>query len=203
MHGKTQSAAVQERPGKNRTIPARNAAAAMLWMLFALASAVGQQKPGEYQVEAAYLYNFGRFVEFPASVTAARAGTFNICVLGEDPFGLTLDAIVTGEMIGNQSVAVRRISNPQEAAACRILFISSSEAKRLNKIIEAVDKSPVLTVSDIPQFSQHRGMIQFVLEGNRIRFEVNLTAAQRVGLNLSSDLLKVATTVRRNAQPEE
>jgi hypothetical protein len=87
------------------------------------------------------------------------------------------------------------------SADCQILFISLSEANRFNKIIEALDKSPVLTVSDIPQFSQHRGMIQFVLDGNRIRFEVNLTATQRAGLTLSSDLLKVATAVRKNPQP--
>jgi hypothetical protein len=78
------------------------------------------------------------------------------------------------------------------------LFISSSETNRLNKIIEALDKSAVLTVSDIPQFSQRRGMIQFVLEGSRIRFEVNLAATQRAGLVLSSELLKVATAVRRD-----
>ena len=84
---------------------------------------------------------------------------------------------------------------------CQILFISSSEANRLNKIIEALDKNAVLTVSDIPEFSQRRGMIQFVLEENRIRFEVNLTATQRAGLTLSSELLKVATVVRRNPQP--
>ena len=84
------------------------------------------------------------------------------------------------------------------SADCQILFISSSEVTRLNKIIEALDKSAVLTVSDIPQFSRHRGMIQFVSEENRIRFEVNLTATQRAGLTLSSELLKVATTVRKD-----
>jgi hypothetical protein len=84
---------------------------------------------------------------------------------------------------------------------CQILFISSSEAHRLNKIIEELDKSAVLTVSDIPQFSQRRGMIQFVSEENRIRFEVNLAATERAGLTLSSDLLKVATVVRKNLQP--
>ena len=87
------------------------------------------------------------------------------------------------------------------AVDCQILFISSSEANRLNKIIEALDKNAVLTVSDIPQFSQRQGMIQFVLEENRIRFEVNLTATQRAGLTLSSELLKVATAVRKNPQP--
>ena len=175
--------------------------AALVCLLFASSSAFGQQRPSEYQVEAAYLYNFGRFVEWPAKGTTAQTDSFTICVLGEDPFGQALDATLAGETIGNQRVVARRISSPQMSADCQILFISSSEANRLNKIIEALDKNAVLTVSDIPQFSQRRGMIQFVLEENRIRFEVNLTATQRAGLTLSSELLKVATVVRKNPQP--
>jgi len=172
---------------------------AVLWLLLAVLGAQGQQKPSEYQVEAAYLYNFGRFVEWPVQGKNG-AGEFNICILGDDPFGPTLDAVLAGEKIGNRSVVARRIANPRDSSACQILFISSSEANRLNKIIEALDKTAVLTVSDIPQFSQRRGMIEFVLEENRIRFAVNLAAAQRAGLMLSSELLKVATTVRRNPQ---
>ena len=175
--------------------------AVVVWLLSAGPSALGQQKPSEYQVEATYLYNFGRFVEWPAKGTTAQTGSFTICVLGKDPFGRALDATLAGETIGNQRVAARRISSPQMSADCQILFISSSEANQLNKIIEALDKTAVLTVSDIPQFSQRRGMIQFVLEENRIRFEVNLTASQRAGLTLSSELLKVATVVRRNPPP--
>ena len=95
-------------------------------------------------------------------------------------------------------MVARRISGTQEGADCQILFISSSEVSRLDKILEALEKNTVLTVSDIPQFLQHRGMIRFVPEGNRIHFEVNLTATQRAGLTLSSDLLKVATAVRRD-----
>jgi uncharacterized protein DUF4154 len=176
----------------------------LLRLLLAVSSvpsiALGQQKPSEYQVEAAYLYNFSRFVEWPAPAAATANDAFTICVLGEDPFGPALDAVLAGEKIGNRSVVAKRISTARESAGCQILFISSSEATRLNKIIEALDKTAVLTVSDIPQFAQRHGMIQFVLEENRIRFEVNLTAAQRAGLMLSSELLKVATTVRRNPQ---
>jgi hypothetical protein len=177
------------------------AMAALVCLLFAGVSALGQQKPSEYQVEAAYLYNFGRFVEWPANAAATEGSSFTICVLGDDPFGQALDATLVGETIGNQKVTARRISSLQTGADCRILFISSSEANRLNKIIEALDKNAVLTVSDIPQFSQRQGMIQFVLEENRIRFEVNLTATQRAGLALSSELLKVATAVRKSHQP--
>jgi hypothetical protein len=177
-------------------------ASSLVWAFVAAPWAQAQgAKPTDFQVKAAYLYNFGRFVEWPPKVTSAKTGSFTICVLGEDPFGRALDDILAREKIGNQSVAARRISNPRESLDCHILFISSSEANRLNKIIDALDKSAVLTVSDLPEFSQHHGMIQFVLEGNRVRFEVNLSATQKAGLTLSSELLKVATAVRRDPQP--
>jgi hypothetical protein len=172
---------------------------AIVWGLLSGLDAGGQAtKPTDYQVKAAYLYNFGRFVEWPAKGATPQNSSFTICVLGEDPFGQALDATLAGETIGNQKVTARRISSLQESADCQILFISSSEAKRLNKIMEALGNSAVLTVSDIPQFSQRRGMIQLLMEGNRIRFEVNLAATQRAGLTLSSELLKVATAVRRD-----
>jgi len=154
-------------------------------------------KPTDYDVKAVYLYNFGRFVEWPASV-ATKSDSFNVCVLGQDPFGPALDSTLAGETIGGKSVAAKRISSPQEAVGCQILFLSAAEDSRLITIMEALDKGAVLTVSDIPQFSKRGGMIEFVREGKKVRFEVNLTAVQRAGLTLSSELLKVATTVRRN-----
>jgi hypothetical protein len=176
-------------------------AVAIVWVLAAVPCLWAQgSKPTDYDVKAVYLYNFGRFVEWPASVTA-KNDSFTVCVLGQDPFGPALDATLAGETIGGKSVTAKRISTPQEAVSCQILFMSSAEDGRLNKIIEALDKGAVLTVSDMPQFSQRGGMIQFVLEGKKVRFEVNLTAVQRAGLILSSELLKVATTVRRNPSP--
>jgi hypothetical protein len=170
----------------------------LVWTLVAVPFLWAQgPKPTDYDVKAVYLYNFGRFVEWPASI-AAKSDSFTVCVLGQDPFGPALDAALAGETIGGKSVAAKRISAPQEAASCQILFMSSAEDSRLNKILETLDKGAVLTVSDMPQFSQRGGMIQFVLEGKKVRFEVNLTAVQRAGLTLSSELLKVATTVRRN-----
>jgi YfiR/HmsC-like len=177
------------------------AAVSLVWGLMAASCLWGQgPKPTDYDVKAVYLYNFGRFVEWPARVTI-KNDSFTVCVLGQDPFGSALDTALAGESIGGKSVAAKRISTPQEAASCQILFMSSAEESRLSRIIEALDKGAVLTVSDMPQFSQRGGMIQFVLEGKRVRFEVNLTAVQRAGLTLSSELLKVATTVRRNPSP--
>jgi hypothetical protein len=154
-------------------------------------------KPTDYDVKAVYLYNFSRFIEWPARVTT-NSESFNVCVLGQDPFGPALDATLVNETISGKSVTAKRISTPEEAVNCQILYLSSTEESRLNKIIEGLNKGAVLTVSDMPQFSQRGGMIQFVLEGKKVRFEVNLSATQRAGLTLSSELLKVATTVRRN-----
>lgn len=155
-------------------------------------------KPTDFQVKAAYLYNFGRFVEWPARVNATPGDGFTVCVLGHDPFGPTLDSTLAGEMIGGKHAVRKRISAPQESAGCQILFVGLTEKDNLDKIMESVDRKAVLTVSDMPQFVEHGGMIQFVLEENRVRFEVNLTATQRAGLTLSSELLKVAIAVRRD-----
>ena len=152
--------------------------------------------PTEYEVEAAYLSNFGRFVEWPA-----RAGSqndpFYVCVLGQDPFGPLLDASLKGENIGGAPMAAKRLSGPEDAAGCRILFVSTSKTSQLRATLAALGTSNILTVSDIPGFTRSGGMIQFVLDGNRVRFEINLAAARRAGLTLSSELLKVAVAIRR------
>lgn len=154
--------------------------------------------PSEYQVKAAYLYNFGRFIEWPNKAGAPNADPFGVCVLGQDPFGQSLDAVLAGETIHGASAVAARISKPKDAVNCRILFISSSEAGQLKQILEALEGTGVLTVSDLPQFSERGGMVQFVLEGKKVRFEVNLTPVEHAHLALSSQLLKVAVNLRRS-----
>jgi hypothetical protein len=153
-------------------------------------------RPTDRQVKAAYLYNFGHFVGWPAS--ASSGGYFTVCILGQDPFGATLDKLLSGETVEGKPVIARRITTAAESANCQILFLSNSESSHSKQILESLGKEAVLTVSDMPQFSQQGGMIQFVLDGSRVCFEVNLPAAQRAGLSLSSDLLKVALAVRGN-----
>ena len=173
---------------------------ALAWGLLSVPALHAQNaKPTDYEVKAAYLYNFGRFVEWPAQVTTTKSGHFTVCVLGQDPFGPRLDSTLAGETIGGKSIVAKRISSPQESDDCQILFLSPAESGRAKKIFAELDKRAVLTVSDMPEFAQLGGMIQFVLEGKRVRFEVNLAATQRAGLTLSSELLKVATTVRKNS----
>ena len=121
-----------------------------------------------------------------------------MCVLGQDPFGADLDAAVAGETIGRAHMVAKRISRPQDAVDCRILFISSSEVSQWKEILAGLRTLSVLTVSDMPQFARRGGIIQFLLDGNRVRFDINLAATERVGLNLSSELLKLAVTVSRS-----
>jgi uncharacterized protein DUF4154 len=123
-------------------------------------------------------------------------------VLGRDPFGPALDSTLAGETINGSNVVAKRISQPEQAANCHILFISSSETDQLKQLLPALEKMSVLTVSDIPQFERHGGMIEFVMDGNKVRFEVNLASAERAGLSLSSQLLKVALRVRTGTQPK-
>lgn len=177
-------------------------AVALAWGLLGIPGALAQSaKPTDYDVKAVYLYNFGRFVEWPEKVDATKRGSFTVCILGQDPFGPSLDTTIAGETIEGKTIVAKRISSPQESGDCQILFLSLAETSRLNKIIADLNKKAVLTVSDMPQFVKSGGMIQFVLEGKKVRFEVNLTATQHAGLTLSSELLKVATVVRRTPQP--
>lgn len=176
--------------------------AAISGLPFAMPSLGGEQpKATESQVQAAYLYNFGKFVEWPANAAGTQSNYFNICVYGQDPFGATLNVTVAGGVIGGKGVIAKRIVDAHEAINCQILFISSSEDTRLKNILEALNGAAVLTVSDMPKFSQRGGMIQFILEGKRVRFQVDLTATQNAGLTLSSELLKVAAAVKRNPNP--
>jgi vacuolar-type H+-ATPase subunit F/Vma7 len=161
---------------------------------FPSAANAQQAKPQEYQVKAVYLYNFSKFVTWPAN--SIQGDTFTVCVLGPDPFGPFLDTTLANETIGNRPLVAKRISDFHEISGCQILFISASEAAHVNEILSPIEKSSVLTVSDIPSFTNSGGMIGFELIDNRVRFDVNLAAAEKAGLTLSSQLLKVATDVK-------
>ena len=171
--------------------------APILCVHFVTVGAAAQQaKPSEYQVKAAYVYNFGKFVKWPEGASANRSNAFTICVLEDDPFGTVLQSTLASESLGGKPVAVKRVPTPQDAASCHILFLSTVQETKLKEILAALGQAPVLTVSDIPEFSQRGGMIQFVLQGDRVRFEINRANAEGDGLILTSDLLKVAVAVR-------
>lgn len=165
-----------------------------LLLLFSPALAQAQQHPTEAQVKAAYLYNFGKFVRWQGD-SPPKHDSFDICVLGKDPFGAVLDSTVEGETIDGKRVTASRLAGVQDVAHCSVLFLASSEESRLNLILATARRSNVLTVSDLPHFSDRGGIIGLVMQGDRIRFRVNRRAAEDSHLVLSSELLKVAVEV--------
>jgi hypothetical protein len=154
-------------------------------------------KPTEFQVEAAYLFNFGRFVDWPPTSRGQTGASLVICVLGDDPFGSSLDSVLQRGTVKGKALTAKRIGRIEDAATCQVLYISASEAARVDRILSTVGNVSVLTVSDMPQFMDHGGMIQFMLEDGKVRFQINLGAAENAGLALSSELLKVAVNVKR------
>jgi hypothetical protein len=160
------------------------------------AGAVQSRPPTEPEVKAAYLFNFGRFVRWPAG-TLDQDDAFAICVLGKDPFGRALDTTVSGETIDGHRILTRRLQAIDERAGCHILYIGLTDAARLTSVLNALAGAPVLTISDMPRFTERGGMIQFVSVTGRVRFEINVAAAEKEGLVPTADLLRVATSVRR------
>jgi len=149
----------------------------------------------EYQVKAAFLYNFSQFIEWPASVLPGTQSPLVIGVLGEDPFGGYLDELVRGERVSNHPLVVRRFRQVGEIQTCHILFVSQSETKQLDQIFAYLKGRNILTVGDAENFAIRGGMIRFITENNRIRFKINLAAARAANLTISSKLLRAAEII--------
>ncbi len=153
------------------------------------------QAPTEYQVKAAFLYNFARFVEWPPRAFARATAPLGVCVLGEDPFGEALDRAVLGKSLSDRTLMVRRGKRLQELGGCEILFISASERGRLPEILDELRAAPVLTVGESESFAARGGGVQFTLEDNHVHFIINVDATERAGLKVSSKLLSLAHVV--------
>jgi hypothetical protein len=154
----------------------------------------------EYRIKAAFLYNFARFVEWPTDRSTNEADpTLTIAVLGEDPFGPVLDATVEGKLVQGKKLRIKRFRSFAEVIGrCDVLFISTSEKKSLPAILARLRGRSILAVGETEDFLDHGGMIEFQIRGGAVRFDVNLAAAEQAGLHLSSQLLKVASKVKRS-----
>ena len=152
-------------------------------------------------LEAAYLYNFGQFIEWPTPQADPPPAQFSICIVGKDEFGSTLDSLIQNDTVKGHTIIAKRLPSIAVVDSCQILFLSSSEKIRLAKDLDVLREKPILTVSSIPGFLDQGGMIQFLVQDNRVRFAVNLASATHVHLALSSELLKVAVYV--NPKPAQ
>jgi len=149
----------------------------------------------EYEVKAAFLYNFAKFVDWPPEAFPTPGTPVSLCVLGEDPFGGSLDSVVRGETLNGRHLAVRRVQGAGEARGCQVLFLPRAERGRAAEVLAALRGASVLTVGEESDFLDQGGVIRFVLEQGRVRFEINLDAAERDHLKLSSKLLRLARAV--------
>ncbi len=169
------------------------AASATASVAFALATS-------EYQLKAVFLFNFAQFVEWPSEAFETPESPLSMCVLGSDPFGPELDAVMEGEAVNGRSIEVRRPSRVDEAHDCHVLFVSQSLREELRHTFEQLQGKPVLTVGETTDFTRAGGVIRFFMEGSRVRLEVNPEAADEAQLRLSSKLLRSSQILaqRRN-----
>jgi hypothetical protein len=165
--------------------------------LLALVAAIGHVRAedpvaGEYPVKAAFLFNFAKFVEWPAVAFKRPEDPIAICVLGQNPFGTALEDVVRDKTVANRAFVVREVLNAQQANTCQIVFVSASERKHFRFLLDELKGRSILTVGEGDDFTANGGIINFKLKDARVRIEIDAVAANRAGLHISSKLLSLA-----------
>jgi len=160
-------------------------------------AARAQDRAMEYAVKATYLYKFAPFVEWPPRAFGSTSSPLQLCILGRDPFGATLDRAVNGQRVDGRLVAVRRLQRVGVASGCHILYLGGSSSQSAADALRAVRGSPILTVAD--SHGEAGAIIRFVVTGNRVRFDIDTAAAAESGVTISSKLLSLATSLRGSA----
>lgn len=164
------------------------------------AQGVDSSDSSEYLIKAGFIYNFAKLVEWPTAAFPQQDSPIVIGILGEDPFGGTLDRIVADKKINGRGFVIKRLrwgKDLKELRDCNILFVSSSEKEHIDSVIDGMKWLPVLTIGDAPGFAKRGGIVNFTVEDNKVRFEVNVDAAKRADLTISSRLLTLARIVQQ------
>jgi len=170
------------------------------WAPETFAQARDASDSSEYLIKAGFIFNFAKFVEWPGTVFAQPDSPIVIGILGTDPFGTIIDKTVQDKRIGARGFAVKRLkwgADLKDLKECRILFVGASERAHLDELVQMVKGLPILTVGETPGFAERGGVIRFVLEDNRVRFEVNVDAARQADLTISSRLLTLARIIQQ------
>src|SRR5205823_1220126 len=177
--------------------------AALLCMSLASGGANAQSadssESSEYLIKAGFIYNFAQLVQWPPAAFVQPDSPIVIGILGVDPFGELIDRVVQNKKLDGRSLIVKRLKRGASLKECSILFVSSSEAAHLEEVLQSTKGLPILTIGEIPGFAVRGGIINLTLEGNRVRFEVNIEAAKQANLNISSRLLALARIVPQAA----
>jgi len=171
----------------------------LFWLLFALQpiQAPAQPVSREYPLKAVFMLNFGRFTDWPADAFSSPDAPFIVGILGDNPFGQTMDETMGGEKIDRHKILVEYYKNVADIKDCNMLFICQSEAGQARKILTVLKTRPVLTVADFPNAAGNGVCVQFVTQNNRIRFRINVSAVKDAHLTMSSELLRLADIVSR------
>jgi hypothetical protein len=172
-----------------------------LLALIALCPGSDAQVSREYDVKAVFLLNFAQFVEWPSEAFASAEEPFIIGVLGADPFQGALEKVIRDERVHTRPVMMHRYQRVEEIDACHILFINAGEARRMPRILKALQGRPVLTVSETDEFLAQGGVIRFVTENAKVRLRINNDAARAARLLISAKLLRVAEVVNPEPRP--
>jgi YfiR/HmsC-like len=172
----------------------------LMALLLASNSGFGEEPSlTKYQIEAVFLFNFAKYVDWPATAFPNTNAPITIGVLGTDPFGDNLQHDVEGKTINGRAFIVKHLAADSDFSGCQILFISNSEVSRLEGILGKAGTMPILTVGEDEQFAQKNGVISFVLKDGKVRLEIDLVTARKAGLTISSRLLSVADVVKGKA----
>jgi hypothetical protein len=147
---------------------------------------------GEFEVKAAFLSSFAQFTKWPSGKFSDAGAPFVIGILGDNPFGGSLEGIIQGRAVSGRRVVIRRGRKADDMRGCQIVYVARSERGRLGEIIASLKGNAILTVGETEQFTRQGGVIGFKMEGDKVRFDINASAAQRAGLQISSRLLKLA-----------
>jgi hypothetical protein len=161
-------------------------------ILTLLPTARADEPSREYQVKAAFIYNFVQFVEWPQTAFSSDSDPITIGVVGGNPFGDALERAVSGKVIGGRSLTVKYFADARDLGPCQVLFVNSSDADFMQAIHEKLKGKSVLSIGEPEQFPWTGGVIRFYEEDNRVRFEINLEAAEAARLKISSKLLRLA-----------
>jgi hypothetical protein len=163
----------------------------------ARAGAADEYRADEYRIKAAFLYNFAKFIEWPVQAFKSPSDPIVIGVLGKNPFGDALAEAVSGKTLGGRAFQVREVTDAQQAAACQIVFVSSSERKRLGPLFSRIGNASVLTVGETDNFASEGGIINFKIDAGIVRLQINVEAARKQQLRISAKLLSLAEIVEK------
>jgi uncharacterized protein DUF4154 len=172
---------------------------ALLFIIFTTPSFVSPapaQELNEYQVKAAFLFNFTKFIKWPEESQRDAHTSMRICVIGDNPFGDYLNRIIQGKTFNDRPIVAQYLPKAEDGKACSIAFVSASEKDHLQSVLDTLNGTGVLTVADTPGFVEMGGVINLFVENHQVRFEINVDAAKRARLKISSKLLSIAVIVR-------